>query len=216
MEVVTKKSLGRLVAVEAAEEIPYRTGTNVVANGIALGLNINAIKPKSVLVNHAINSVVAAAAKGAASIGNGTAKSHAQKQIDDKALKKIRRRAADTVKQFLRKGSVYLTMRRAHCFVGRLRLVRKFGRCRGLIVRRLLGCSPPKFLKLFKLAEKIVVDAGGFRRHDLLPARRDFEIAAPRSFDQSGLAEIGFSPMHSIGEKCLRTRGQELRTFFRR
>ena len=90
------------MAVEASKEIPYRTGANVVAEGIAFRLNVDAVKPECILVDHAINSVVAATAKCAASIGDGTAKAHTQKQIDDKALKKLRRGAADSIKQILR------------------------------------------------------------------------------------------------------------------
>ena len=162
LEVVTKRPFGRLVAVEAAEKIPYRAGANVIADGIALGLNVNAIKSKGVLVNHAINSVVAAAAKRAASVGDGTAETHAQKQIDDKPLKEIRRRAANAIKQFLRKRSVYLTMRRSHCFVGRLRLVHKFGRCRVLIVRRLLVDRRLNFSNSSNWLRKLVSMRAGF------------------------------------------------------
>jgi hypothetical protein len=69
-------------------------------------LNVNAVEPECILVDDAVNSVIAAAAKCAASIGDGTAKAHTQKQIDDKALKKIRRRTADAIEQFARAVSI--------------------------------------------------------------------------------------------------------------
>jgi len=192
------------MAVEAAEEVPYRAGTNIVADSVAFGLHVNAIKPKGVLVDHPINPVVAGAAKGATGVGNGTPETHAQKKIDDKAFKKLWRREADALKQILRKGSVYLPMRGSHCFVGGLRLIQqRFWRCLALIVRCLLRCSSPKSLKLLELAKKLVVDPGGLRRKDLLTPWRDPEIAAPRSFNQPCLAQIGLSPMHAIGEYCL-------------
>ena len=108
--------------IETTEKIPYRARTNIVTNGIAFSLNVNTIKAKSILVNYAINSIITATAKSATRIGSGTAETHAQKQIDDKALKKIRWSTANSIKQFLSERSVYLTMRRPHCFVGRLRL----------------------------------------------------------------------------------------------
>jgi len=110
------------VTIEPTEEIAYRARPNIVAESIAFGLNVNPVKPKRVLVYYAVNSVIATASKSAARIGNGTAETHAQKQIDYKALKKIRWSTANSVQQFLSKRSVYLTMRRSHCFVGRLRL----------------------------------------------------------------------------------------------
>ncbi len=73
------------------------------------------------MINHAINSVVAATAKRAASLCGGTAKAHAQKQIDDKALKKLWRRGADAIKQILRKGKLDLPVCRQHNLVGWLR-----------------------------------------------------------------------------------------------
>ena len=127
------------MAVEASEEIPYRARAYVVADGIAFGLNVNAVEPECVLVDHAVNSVIATAAKCAASIGDGTAKAHIQKQIDNKALKKLRWRAADAIKQFLRKGSLNLPMCCPHDLVGCLRLVRKCGCCRVLILHDLLS-----------------------------------------------------------------------------
>ncbi len=55
----------------------------------------------------------------------------------------------------------------------------------------------------------------GFEFDYLQPARRDFEISTPCTVRQPGLAKISFSPMHSIAEKCLLTRWQQLRSLFR-
>src|SRR5438105_3092101 len=84
------------------------------AEGIAFGLNVNPVEPERVLINDAINAVIAATAKCAASLGGGAAKPHAQNQIDDKALKKIGRGDADSIKQILRKGRLDLPVCREH------------------------------------------------------------------------------------------------------
>jgi hypothetical protein len=77
------------VTVKAPEEIPYCTGTDVISNRIALRLNVNPVQPKRILVNHAVNSIVATAAKRTPRTNGGAARTHADKHIDDEALKKI-------------------------------------------------------------------------------------------------------------------------------
>src|SRR5258707_14414579 len=63
-----EESFCGFVTVEAPKKISDCTRTNLIARSVPLGLNINSIQPKDVLINNPINSVVAAAAKRATRI----------------------------------------------------------------------------------------------------------------------------------------------------
>ncbi len=83
--------------VKAPEKVPDGSGPYVVAFSIPFRLNINPVKPEGVLINHAVNAVVAAPSDSATRIGSRTAEPHAEQQIDNQALKKVRRSGADAV-----------------------------------------------------------------------------------------------------------------------
>ncbi len=105
--------------VKAAEEIPDRSGPNVVAICVAFGLNVNPVEPEGVLVDHAIDAVVAAAANRAACIDGGPAKAHAKQQIHNKTLEKVRRCSANAVEKLLGKRCIDLPVGYTHYLVRR-------------------------------------------------------------------------------------------------
>jgi hypothetical protein len=69
-----------------------------------------------------------------------------------------------------------------------------------------------EFLELVKLAKKLDVNAWWFRLDHLQPARRDFEIPPPCTFEEPGLAKISFR--HSVAKDRLPTGCQQLRSLF--
>src|SRR4051794_21755690 len=104
------------MAVEAAEEIANGSRADIVAQCVALGLNIHPVEAQIILIDHAINAVVAATANSASGVRHGPAKTHAQKQIDDEPLEEIRRGAANALQKVLGKRCIDLAMRATHHF----------------------------------------------------------------------------------------------------
>jgi hypothetical protein len=73
-------------------------------------LDIHTIKPECVLIDNAVNSIIAGAADGAPCVGRRATVTHAQKQIDVQSREKIRRRGVNSIKQFLSEGCFDLLM----------------------------------------------------------------------------------------------------------
>ena len=56
------------MTVQTAEEITNRARTYIVAGRIAFGLDVNAIKAESILVNDPVNAIIAGTAESATCI----------------------------------------------------------------------------------------------------------------------------------------------------
>ena len=107
------------MAIQATEEITDWTGTDITSRAVSLGLNINPIEAKGVLVNHSVNTIVAGTAKGTPCfIGARPAVTHTDKEIDYQAFKKLRWGGSNPVKNFASKSGIYLAVRPPHNFVG--------------------------------------------------------------------------------------------------
>ena len=78
------------MAVEATKEVADCTGPNVIAGSLTPGLNINAIKPQSVLVDHPVNAIIAATAERPNCVGYRAAVTHIEKQPDNQSLENSR------------------------------------------------------------------------------------------------------------------------------
>jgi hypothetical protein len=76
VEVVTNRPFVALWRSRLPKKIPNRPRADVVAFCVALGLDVDAIKPEGVLINHTVNTVVAAAAERASSVRRRTAVAH--------------------------------------------------------------------------------------------------------------------------------------------
>jgi len=76
VEVVTNRPFVALWRSRLPKKIPNRPRADVVAFCVALGLEVDAIKPEGVLINHTVNTVVAAAAERASSVRRRTAVAH--------------------------------------------------------------------------------------------------------------------------------------------
>jgi hypothetical protein len=88
-----------------------------VAFRVALRLDVDAIKPKRILVDHAVNTIVAAAPERSARINGGAAVAHAEKQVDHKTLEEGGWCRANAIEQILAKRCFNLLVRNAHDFV---------------------------------------------------------------------------------------------------
>jgi hypothetical protein len=92
----------RLVTIKASKKIPDRTGADVVAARIAFSLDIDTIQTERVLIYYPVNTVIAAAAKRATSIGYGATITHVKKKTNYKAFKEVGRGSTDTIQKLLR------------------------------------------------------------------------------------------------------------------
>ncbi len=106
------------MAVKTTKKIPYCSGTDVIALGITFSLDINPVQAKGVLIDNAVDTIVATSTDCPPSIGCRTSKAHTEEQIDYQAFEKIRRGSANSIKKLLRKRRIYLTMCHAHDFIG--------------------------------------------------------------------------------------------------
>jgi hypothetical protein len=107
------------MTIKASEEVSNRPRADTVAFSISFGLYVNTIKSKGILINHAINTVIAAAAERTPRIGRGSSKTHAKQQIDDEALEERGRCRPHSVKQILPERRLNLLMSYTHDFIGR-------------------------------------------------------------------------------------------------
>ena len=88
------------MTVQAAKKISDWAGSDIVPCCISLGLYINTVKPKSVLVHYSVNTIITRTTKSTARvIGARTAITQAEKQVHDKPFEKLRRRCANAFKQ---------------------------------------------------------------------------------------------------------------------
>src|SRR5712691_4525382 len=74
---------------------------NCVFRNVTLCLDINSVKSQSILIDYTVDASVAGATDNFSSLFPRTPVPHCEKQCDDEAFKKRRRRGKDTVKKFL-------------------------------------------------------------------------------------------------------------------
>lgn len=68
------------MVIQATKEIANCAGADVVSSGVSLGLYINAVKAKSVLVYYSVHAIIARAAQGLTALFRaGTSVAHAEK-----------------------------------------------------------------------------------------------------------------------------------------
>jgi len=115
------------VAIQAPEKIPDCSRPDVVPRGVAFSLYVNAVQAKRVLVDHAIDTVVASAAQCTAGIGSCSALPHTEKKGYDQPFEKFRRGFQNSIEKVLRKRRFNLRVRRSHHFIRRLRLFSQYG-----------------------------------------------------------------------------------------
>lgn len=168
--------------VKAAEEIPDRASTYTVSFSITLGLDVNPVKSKSSLIDHAINTVVATSTDGAASVGGRAAVTHAEKQVDEKALKEIGRSRANAIEKVLGERGIDLPVRDACDSVGRFRLARERQAQQGLGLRQILSGFDLELFEFCELAQEIIVDTSRISSDYLLSSRSDGKIATSGNF----------------------------------
>lgn len=56
------------MTIQAAKEITDRARPDIVTGSVALGLDVYPVEPKGVLINYAVNTIVAGPAEGAAGV----------------------------------------------------------------------------------------------------------------------------------------------------
>lgn len=66
------------MTIQATKKISYRTGSYIVANGVSLGLNIDTVESKSVLINHPIDAVITTTSNCPTRSSSRTPKAHTE------------------------------------------------------------------------------------------------------------------------------------------
>ena len=182
--------------VQTAEKFTDRVGSDVLTFGVAFCLNIDAVQPERVLIYHAVHSAIAAATDRSAGIRLGPTEAHAEKQLHNQALEKIRRRCANAVEQVLRQRFLDLPMRHPHNLIRSLGLADQHWLDRVFIQRRLIFGLP----ELRVLAQKFQIDPRRRRRQNFLTEFCDFQMGTPRVLNQACFTEMKLRPMHAVGE----------------
>src|SRR5713226_6644072 len=85
---------------ETPAECPDLWFANCVLRNVTLCLDINPVKPQSILIDYAIDAPVARTTDNFPGLLPRTAVAHREEQCDDEAFKKRRRRGEDTTKKF--------------------------------------------------------------------------------------------------------------------